>query len=129
MVAAEDLLAPPDPRVPGYVALDPAKCHGTPDFSLVLWACYLVASDSGVPLTPFRYLCAYSQSWSPELVSSPRLCVCVTSDLCLQIETVLLDLQATLLTLGRGQLSSNEYVPASAVSWSFLHIRMPDNSV
>lgn len=90
--------------------------------SLLLWLPYLQGQM-------FRYLCAYSQSWSPELVCSPLLCVPVTSDLCLQIETVLLDLQAALLTLGQGWLSSNEYVPASAVSWPCLHIRMTDNSV
>lgn len=49
-MVAEDLLALPDPRVSGCVALEPTRCQGTPDFSLVLWARYLVASDSGVPL-------------------------------------------------------------------------------
>lgn len=77
----------------------------------------------------FRYLCAHSQGWSPELVCSPWLCVPVTSDLCSQIEAALLDLQAALLTLGQGWLSSNEYVPTSPVSWPCLHIRMTDNSV
>lgn len=63
------------------------------------------------------------------MVCSPRLCIPGPSDLCLQIEAVLLDLQAALSTLGQGWLSSNEYVPASTVSWPSLHIRMTDNSV
>lgn len=53
----------------------------------------------------------------------------MTSDLCSQIEAVLLDLQAALPTLGQGWLSSNEYVAASTVSWPCLHVRMTDNSV
>lgn len=114
------------------MALDPQNAR-EPLTSLVLWARYLVASDSGVPLV----LATLSTGpdlqipvclWS-ELVYSPGFCVPVTSDLCLQIETALLNLRAALLTLGQGWLSTNEYVPAFTVSWPCLHIRMTDNSV
>lgn len=50
VVVAKDMLAPPRPRVSACVALDPEKCQGTPDFLFVLWAPYLVALSSGVPL-------------------------------------------------------------------------------